>query len=97
MTYYSVKKVTLMNLSQYLYVFNYICTQGVKSENVYYTEDFIAWHDFDGYTCYIGYKDVVLTLNFHGNNSFTYQDKKSFENFNVKIQNFLPELITSEL
>lgn len=86
-----------MNISQYLYVFNYICAQGFKSENVYYAEDFVAWHDFDGYTCYIGYKDVLLTLHFYGKHSLTYQDKNSFNIFSTKIKNFLPELISSEL
>lgn len=87
----------MMKISQYLYVFNYICTKGVKSENIYYLNDFFTWHDFDGYTCYIGYKDVVLTLHFHGKHSFTYQDTSSFKSFVEKIQDFLPESITSEV
>lgn len=85
-----------MKISQYLYVFNYICTKGLKTEGVFYHEEIFAWHEKDGYTCYIGYKDLVLTLHFHGNNSFTYQNKNTLEEFSEVIKGCLPESILSE-
>lgn len=85
-----------MKLSQYLYAFNHIMSKGVKRENVYYCNDLFVWHDMDGYTCYIGYKDLTMTLYFHGKHSYDFQEKSTLNDFGRLIQSLLPERAKSE-
>lgn len=85
-----------MKLSQYLYAFNHIMSKGVKRGNVYYAGELFAWHDMDGYTCYIGYKDLTMTLHFHGIHSYDYQDKKTLNDFSHLVQSLLPKLAINE-
>jgi hypothetical protein len=40
-----------------------------------------AWHDFDGYTCYLGYKDLVMHVYFHSQFSYDYADRKTLIDF----------------
>ena len=70
-----------MNLSNYLYVFNQILSQGNNCDGRYYFDELSAWHDFDGYTCYIGYKDLIMKIYFHSKFSFEYEDKTTFSRF----------------
>ena len=53
-----------MNMSRYLYVFNYVLSNGTKRQGKYHFGELSAWHDFDGYTCYIGYKDLTMSFTF---------------------------------
>ena len=70
-----------MNLSNYLYVFNQILSQGISCDGRYYFDQLSAWHDFDGYTCYIGYKDLTMTIYFHSKFSFEYEDSATYNRF----------------
>lgn len=85
-----------MKLSQYLYVFNHIRTKGIKTKDVYYNGDLFAWHDIDGYTCYLGYKDLTLTLYFHGKHAYEYQDKKTLKKFEQLVKKVLEPLAVNE-
>ena len=79
-------QITLMdNLS----AFNEIITKGERVDSEYQLSGVKAWHDYDGYTCYIGYKDLTLTLLFHGKLSMDYQDKKTLAEFYDKIEKIL--------
>ncbi|MEP1742207.1 MAG: DUF3081 family protein [Kangiellaceae bacterium] len=79
-------QITLMdNLS----AFNEIITKGERVDSEYQLSGVKAWHDYDGYTCYIGYKDLTLTLLFHGKLSMDYQDKKTLAEFYHKIKKIL--------
>jgi DUF3081 family protein len=79
-------QITLMdNLS----AFNEIITKGERVDSEYQLSGVKAWHDYDGYTCYIGYKDLTLTLLFHGKLSMDYQDKKTLAEFYDKIKKIL--------
>jgi hypothetical protein len=70
-----------MNLYNYLSVFNQILSLGKKRDGRFYFDVFSAWHDVDGYTCYIGYKDLVMTIYFHSQFSFEYHEKATMKRF----------------
>ncbi len=79
-------QITLMdNLS----AFNEILTKGKRIDSEYQLNGVKAWHDYDGYTCYIGYKDLTLTLLFHGKLSLDYQEKKTLAEFYDKMKKIL--------
>lgn len=75
-----------MNVSNYLYMFNQIVSYGEKREGRFHFEEFSAWHDFDGYTCYIGYRDLTMTIYFHNRFSFEYLDKNTLNKFHQLIK-----------
>ena len=81
-----------MNLSLHLNVYNHIISHSEKHADKYVLGDLSAWHDFDGYTCYIGYKDLVMTLYFHSRFSFDYKDEATYNGFSSLIESMQPEL-----
>ncbi|GAA0822947.1 DUF3081 domain-containing protein [Colwellia sp. D2M02] len=70
-----------LSLKQYLKAFNIITSKGDKSKHRYCLDNVDAWHDFDGYTCFLGYKDLTLTLLFHGRYAFDYQHEETLTAF----------------
>jgi len=68
-------------LKEYLTVFNLVISRGKKLNGYYHFNGVKAWHDFDGYTCFLGYKDLTLTLLFHGRHSYDYEQKESLNTF----------------
>ena len=82
-----------LNLKEYLKAFNLIVSQGEKSPHDYFYRGVKAWHDFDGYTCFLGYKDLTLTLLFHGRHSFDYEHKETLTAFLV----LLAEMIKDDI
>ena len=78
-----------LTLKEYLKVFNVVILKGEKENQLYNLEGIKAWHDFDGYTCFLGYKDVTLTLLFHGRYSFDYDKKENLSAFLVLLTKIL--------
>jgi hypothetical protein len=79
-----------MHLNQYLYVFNQVLSDGELCNGRYYLDNLSAWHDIDGYTCYLGYKDLTLTLYFHSRFSFEFSEKETMRSFTKLIEkNFI--------
>jgi hypothetical protein len=72
-----------------LYVFNTILTEGVKTESTYEFLGVRAWHDFEGYTCWLSYKDLTVTLLFHGKFSVDYQQKDTVNEFYKKVNSLV--------
>jgi hypothetical protein len=76
-----------------LSVFNHVVTEGTRitfnSESKYQLDGLTAWHDYDGYTCYLAYKDLTLTLLFHGKFAMEYEDKKTLSEFYSKSKQIL--------
>lgn len=70
-----------LKVRDFLKLFDVISTQGIKTEGVYEFEAIRAWHDFDGYTCWLGYKDLTVTLLFHGKFSIDYEKVDTFNEF----------------
>jgi len=76
-----------------LEVFNLITTKGKKVDGVYELEHIRASYDFDGYTCWLMYKDLTITLLFHGKYSFDYTEEKTVKAFEHKVTELLTEKI----
>lgn len=81
-----------MIISHHLYVFNYVISYGRLYQGKYYLDELCAWHDFDGYTCYFGYKDLTMSLFFHNTFDYDYQEKSTFKDFTVLIEQLYSEL-----
>lgn len=81
-----------MNLSLHLNVYNHIVSHGEKQAESYVLGELSAWHDFDGYTCYIGYKDLVMTLYFHSRFSYDYENDETYKAFSLLIESMQAEL-----
>jgi len=76
----------------YLHVFNIVISHGERRQNVFYFGELSAWHDFDGYTCYIGYKDLTLTLTFHNQLAYKFESKSTMDEFNKLIEKTIMNL-----
>jgi hypothetical protein len=74
-----------------LQIFNLITTKGNKKDGVYTLSGITASQDFDGYTCWLDYKDLTITLLFHGSYDFDYQKDNTLEIFFNKIENLLSD------
>ncbi|PKF63666.1 DUF3081 domain-containing protein [Psychromonas sp. psych-6C06] len=72
-----------------LEVFDLITSNGNKVDGVYQFEDINASHDFDGYTCWLSYRDLTVSLLFHGSYDFQYENKETLEQFFKKVSNLL--------
>ncbi|MFB0980619.1 MAG: DUF3081 family protein [Alteromonadaceae bacterium] len=70
-----------IQLRDFLQIYDAISTNGVKVDGVYEYLDIKAWHDFDGYTCWIGYKDLTITLLFHGRFDMDYKYEDTLKQF----------------
>jgi hypothetical protein len=81
-----------MQLSDHLHVFNHIVSNGNKVEDKYFLDGIHAWHDLDGYSCFIGYKDVTLSLYFHGKFSYDFDNEQSVKEFKKIIANLVIDL-----
>jgi hypothetical protein len=81
-----------MNMSHHLYLFNHIISYGQQLEGKFHFEELSAWHDIDGYTCYIGYKDLTMSLYFHSRFDYDYQEKATFKEFFALVETIYIEL-----
>ena len=70
-----------LNVRDFLKLFDVISTQGTKVDSEYQFQGIRAWHDFDGYTCWLAYKDLTVTLLFHGKFSIDYEQDATFNEF----------------
>jgi len=84
-----------MNLSNHLYVFNHLTSHGELKAGKYYLNELIAWHDVDGYTCYIGYKDLTMSLLFHSRYFFDYTEEATLTEFTELIESIVTEAKTA--
>lgn len=72
-----------------LQAFDLITSKGIKVNGVYELLGIRASHDFDGYTCWLSYKDLTISLLFHGKYHFDYQDEDTLKAFFNKISGLL--------
>ncbi len=72
-----------------LHAFNLITMKGNKANGHYEYQGIKAWHDVDGYTCFLGYNDLTLTLLFHGRYTFDFKEKETFDAFISKLNKLL--------
>ncbi|USD67381.1 DUF3081 family protein [Vibrio sp. SCSIO 43136] len=70
-----------LTVKDFLQVFDFIRSRGERHDHKFQLGDMQAWHDYDGYTCWLGFKDVTVTLMFHGSLKIDYRKEASFEEF----------------
>jgi hypothetical protein len=70
-----------IKLRDFLQIYDSITSEGIKVDGVYEYLGMSAWHDFDGYTCWIGYKDLTITLLFHGRFDIDYKYEDTLKQF----------------
>ncbi|QBY04808.1 DUF3081 domain-containing protein [Thalassotalea sp. HSM 43] len=68
-----------------LTAFERITRLGEKTDTGYQFQGVSAWQDYDGYTCFLGYNDVTMTLMFHGKYDIEYSTSDSLKQFMKKI------------
>ncbi len=83
--------ITKVNKRNMLEAFDLITTIGEKVDGVYEFDGIRAAHDFDGYTCWLSYKDLTISLLFHGKYDFDYQDEDTLKAFFKKISRLLAD------
>ena len=81
---------TLKN-RDFLRAFDLILKYGIKLNGKYEFIGIRAWHDFDGYTCWLAYNDLTVTIMFHGNFSVEYEKEDTFNEFNKKINSLMDD------
>ncbi|MGB5445974.1 MAG: DUF3081 family protein [Psychromonas sp.] len=74
-----------------LQAFDLITSKGEKVDGAYEFAGIRAAHDFDGYTCWLSYKDLTISLLFHGKYDFDYQDQETLKAFFNKISRLLAD------
>jgi hypothetical protein len=74
-----------------LHIFNLVTTKGSKTDGVYELSSIRASYEFDGYTCWLAYRDLTVTLMFHGSYNFDYQHEETLEFFFKLVSNLLAE------
>lgn len=74
-----------IKLRDFLQIYDSITSEGIKVDGVYEYLGICAWHDFDGYTCWIGYKDLTITLLFHGRFDMDYKYEDTLKQFYKKV------------
>lgn len=69
-----------------LKVFEKVRQHGEKTPQGHQLEGMHAYTDFDGYTAFLAYQEVVLTLGFHNQYQFDYPNRHQLELFMNKIK-----------
>ncbi|MGF1848624.1 DUF3081 domain-containing protein [Vibrio lentus] len=70
-----------ITIIEFLRVFDCIRSSGEQLDNKYQLGEMVAWHDYDGYTCWLSYRDVTVTLMFHGSLKIEYDKASNYEDF----------------
>ena len=78
-----------IDLKQCLLVYNKVTSQGALLDGKYQLSGVKAWSDFDGYHCFLEYRDVVMTLMFHGKYDIQFSDPEAVKRFEKKLNSFV--------
>jgi hypothetical protein len=55
-----------LTTKEFLRVFERVRSTGERIDQKFRLGEMYAWHDYDGYTCWLNYRDITVTLMFHG-------------------------------
>ena len=80
-----------IKLRDFLQIYDCITSEGDKLYGVYEYLGIRGWHDFDGYTCWLSYKDVTITLLFHGRYSIDYKYEDTLKQFYKKVNKMIAD------
>ncbi|REL34576.1 DUF3081 family protein [Thalassotalea euphylliae] len=75
-----------------LSVFNKVLSDGEVLEGKRHWQGLSAWADFDGYTCYLQFNQVVVTLLFHGKYDVSKPNEEAWQQFLKKIKSLADRL-----
>lgn len=70
-----------LSYRDYLHLFDVVSSRGEKIDGVFEYSNIKTWHDFDGYTCWLSYKDLMVTLMFHSKFQVEYTKNETLEEF----------------
>ena len=73
----------------FLHIFDVVSSNGKKERDVFELLGIKAWHDFDGYTCWLAYKDLTVTLLFHGKLSVECKHEETLSEFKQKYEDLM--------
>lgn len=74
-----------LSYRDYLHLFDVVSSKGEKIDGIFEYSNIKTWHDFDGYTCWLSYKDLRVTLMFHSKFQVEYTKKATLEEFLKKV------------
>ena len=77
-----------MHMHRYLALFNHLISLGDRKGDRYHLAELSAWYDYDGYTCYLGYQDLTMTIYFHNKYAYDYQDKQTLSSFEKMVEQY---------
>lgn len=77
-----------IDLKRCLLIFDKVQTLGEKQGDKHVYQGLTAWTDFDGYTCFLAFNDVTLTMMFHGKYDITFSNEENLAKFEKKLANF---------
>lgn len=70
-----------LDIKQAMRVFNQVQTHGEKRQGRYYWRQLEASSDFDGYTLYLNYQNVKLSLFFHNSYHISFNTRQELDQF----------------
>ncbi|MFD2164889.1 DUF3081 family protein [Thalassotalea euphylliae] len=69
-----------------LSVFNKVLSDGDNVDGKRQWQGLSAWADFDGYTCYLQFNQVIVTLLFHGKYAIEKPNEDAWQQFLKKLK-----------
>ena len=74
-----------IDLKQCLLAYDVVCQKGKSVDGRHEYLGVTAWTDFDGYHCFLKYKDVEMTLMFHGKYDIQFTSADNLRQFEKKL------------
>ena len=74
-----------IDLKTCLSVYDRVMSEGKNSGEYREFKGLRAWTDFDGYHCFLQFKDVTVTLMFHGKYDVQFENADSLKMFEKKL------------
>lgn len=70
-----------LTTKDFLRVFDCVCASGDRMDNQYRLGEMYASHDYDGYTCWLNFRDITVTLMFHGSLKIKFDKPSNYSDF----------------
>ena len=74
-----------LDLKQCLLAYDVICQKGEAKGGKHQYLGVTAWTDFDGYHCFLEFKDLTITLMFHGKYDIQFESSETLRLFEKKL------------
>ncbi len=80
-----------LTTKDFLRVFEHIISKGENKGDKHQLGELSAWQDFDGYTCWLSYRDVTVTLMFHGKLKVDYEKMDNYDDLLMRCRRIIRE------